>query len=52
MLFGQLTAAIEAADQRPEFAAMGLQDGYRPPILGRHEFAHPSAAIGGQPVPY
>lgn len=42
VLFGQLTATVEAADQRPEFAAMGLQEGYHPPILGHREFAQPS----------
>jgi hypothetical protein len=38
VLFGQFTAAIEAADQRPEVAAMGLQNGYHPPILTRGSF--------------
>jgi len=52
VLCGLLTAAIEAVDWPPEFAVMGLREGYHPPILGRREFAHPSAAIGRQPVPH
>ena len=48
--FGQLTATIEAAGQRPEFAAIGLQEGYHPPILGHNEFVLASAAIDGKMV--